>query len=260
MPLPPLLLCTDFDGTIATPFDETQVFAPDFFEWIEKARRFYNVTWVIATGRDWPALATQLHLRHPAFWPNWVVVVERYAFAVRDYEPVSLEPWNSRCAELHKKLFDRSSFVFEKIRAMLADLDGLEFIVEPDSPIGMIAYSEYQADEISRILKKVIPKNGDLMLMRNSVYFRFAHKRFHKGTGIGAIAQTLKIDPTHCFIAGDHYNDMHMLDRAYGHKLACPGNSISEVKHLVKKQGGYIATKSIDAGIVEALQHYFPEV
>jgi hypothetical protein len=49
-----------------------------------------------------------------------------------------------------------------------------------------------------------------------------------------------------------------MLQRNFGHYLACPSNSVLEVIQQVKKEGGFIAKKEAGAGIAEALLHFFP--
>jgi hypothetical protein len=49
-----------------------------------------------------------------------------------------------------------------------------------------------------------------------------------------------------------------MLQRKFGHFLACPSNSVPEVLTQVKKEGGYIATQEAGSGIAEALFHWFP--
>jgi hypothetical protein len=48
-----------------------------------------------------------------------------------------------------------------------------------------------------------------------------------------------------------------MLQRFYGHYLACPSNSHPEVLTQVKKEGGYLAQAPGGAGIAEALNFFF---
>jgi hypothetical protein len=49
-----------------------------------------------------------------------------------------------------------------------------------------------------------------------------------------------------------------MLQRKFGHFLACPSNSVPEVLAQVKKEGGYLASQEAGSGIAEALFHWFP--
>ena len=49
-----------------------------------------------------------------------------------------------------------------------------------------------------------------------------------------------------------------MLRREFGHYLACPSNSVTEVMDAVRAQQGYVAKGIAGAGIAEALLHFFP--
>jgi hypothetical protein len=47
-----------------------------------------------------------------------------------------------------------------------------------------------------------------------------------------------------------------MLDGKYARLVACPANSVDEVKAVVRQAGGYVASASCGAGVVEALGHF----
>jgi hydroxymethylpyrimidine pyrophosphatase-like HAD family hydrolase len=66
----------------------------------------------------------------------------------------------------------------------------------------------------------------------------------------------LEIPRDEIFAAGDHHNDISMLDGRFAQYPACPGNAISEVKEAVKTAGGYVASKAYGAGVHEALLHF----
>ncbi len=91
-----------------------------------------------------------------------------------------------------------------------------------------------------------------LVAVRNSIYFRFSHKFYHKGACLEAIAQNLGITPAQILVAGDHLNDLPMLERRYARHLVCPANSVDEVKEKVTAEGGCIATRNYAEGVVEA--------
>ena len=61
------------------------------------------------------------------------------------------------------------------------------------------------------------------------------------------------------FAAGDNLNDLPMLNLAFARFLACPSNSLEDVKETVKKQGGYVASQDSGLGVYEALRHFFPQ-
>jgi hydroxymethylpyrimidine pyrophosphatase-like HAD family hydrolase len=66
----------------------------------------------------------------------------------------------------------------------------------------------------------------------------------------------LEIPAAEIFAAGDHYNDISMLDGRFARYPACPGNAIAEVKEAVRNAGGYVAAQDHGAGVHEALHHF----
>ena len=58
------------------------------------------------------------------------------------------------------------------------------------------------------------------------------------------------------FAAGDHFNDISMLDGSYAKMIACPANAIDPVKELVRCSQGYIAERCWADGIAEAVEFY----
>ena len=58
------------------------------------------------------------------------------------------------------------------------------------------------------------------------------------------------------FAAGDHHNDISMLDGKVAAMPSCPANAIDEVKEAVRKAGGYVAKHEHGAGVHEALQYF----
>ena len=64
-----------------------------------------------------------------------------------------------------------------------------------------------------------------------------------------------KIKPE-IFAAGDHHNDVSMLDGRFAAMPACPANAIDNVKDAVRSAGGYVAEREYGAGVHEALLHF----
>ncbi|MFH1066748.1 MAG: HAD-IIB family hydrolase [bacterium] len=253
----PLLICTDFDGTLAE--EERRPIAPAFFDWLENTRKKRRVTWVINTGRQWEDLAEALHNRNAPQWPDWAILVERSIYRVRSKKAVSFKKWNDRCEKTHRKLFRQTRPLFAKMRAELSLMKGI-FIDEEDlgSPWRVITDSEKIGDRVSKLIERHLPAEPLLIAMRNSYFFRFAHRDFHKGSCLTALCSRIGIGAEHCFAAGDHYNDLPMLRRKHARHLACPSNAVAAVKRQLVAQRGYIARKPVAFGVVEALEHFFP--
>ena len=62
-------------------------------------------------------------------------------------------------------------------------------------------------------------------MVRNTIYFRFAHRDYTKGSALGAITRELGLGAQNCFAVGDHLNDLSMLNRSYAQQLTCPANA-----------------------------------
>ncbi|MBA3387386.1 MAG: HAD hydrolase family protein [Chthoniobacterales bacterium] len=87
----------------------------------------------------------------------------------------------------------------------------------------------------------------------NTVFLRFCHADYHKGAALAELQRLLEIPREETFAAGDHFNDISMLDGRYAQCPACPGNAIPEVKQTVRDAGGYVAENACGAGVHEAL-------
>ena len=251
-----LLLSTDFDGTLVSP-NEKGPFAPDFLRELESLRQRHPVTWVINTGRNWSLLEQSLIQIPAPIYPDWVVVIEREAYQIADKKTISLSHWNDLCKIRHQKLFHDNEGLLKNIHAACSHFPGIQLVEDEGSPLGIIAANLAQADQIDVIVKKYLLTSDDLSLMRNTIYFRFCHRDYHKGSALSAIAEEIQIPQEHRFVIGDHLNDLQMLDRNVAQFIACPSNSAKSVKAKVKEQDGYIATLPYQAGIAEALQYFF---
>jgi hydroxymethylpyrimidine pyrophosphatase-like HAD family hydrolase len=168
-----------------------------------------------------------------------------------------LEAWNKCCTETHQALFGRHGALLERIEREIGSTD--EVTVIPDAgAIGLVAGSQKSIDRTHALVSEIIREHPEISTVRNGPYFRFAHVDYHKGSCLAEIQKLLDLSPSSTFIAGDNLNDLPMLQRKFGHYIACPSNSVPEVITQVKKEGGYIASQEAGAGIAEALFHWFP--
>jgi hydroxymethylpyrimidine pyrophosphatase-like HAD family hydrolase len=88
------------------------------------------------------------------------------------------------------------------------------------------------------------------------VYLRFCHTDYHKGAALAELTRLVDVPRENIFAAGDHHNDLSMLDGRFAAMPAAPANAIPEVKSAVRAAGGYVAAKSYGAGVHEALLHF----
>ncbi|MFL6531658.1 MAG: HAD family hydrolase, partial [Chthoniobacterales bacterium] len=91
---------------------------------------------------------------------------------------------------------------------------------------------------------------------RNTIYLRFCHADYHKGAALEELQRLLGISREATFAAGDHHNDVSMLDGRYAAMPACPANAIEEVKDAVRGAGGFVAESCCGSGVYEALRYF----
>jgi hydroxymethylpyrimidine pyrophosphatase-like HAD family hydrolase len=250
------MICTDFDGTIAEA--DGKPISSAFFERLAAWRQRCQVYWVINTGRTFDSLQEELIKRRAPIWPDWVVAVEREIWLVRDRRGIGWFEWNRKCETLHKQLFESVQPFWKLVEDYVVKHTKARLVEDPGSPLAIISSCEEEADEISAFIAPLLKNWPMLVAVRNSIYFRFSHKFYHKGACLEAIANGIGVLPLQIMAVGDHLNDLPMLERRYAHHLACPANAVDEVKAKIRAQGGHVATGEVAEGTVEAWDKFFP--
>ncbi|HEX4630607.1 MAG TPA: HAD hydrolase family protein, partial [Chthoniobacterales bacterium] len=121
---------------------------------------------------------------------------------------------------------------------------------------GLVAENEEELDRVTEFIDRARERQPKFHYQRNTVYLRFCHADYHKGAALAELSRLLEISPENIFAAGDHHNDISMLDGRFARYPACPANAIPEVKNAVKLARGYVAAKNHGAGVHEALLHF----
>lgn len=249
------LLSTDFDGTLVD-HNATPPVTPALFEAL-KTLRSRGVLWAINTGRVlWHIEAGIEEFRFP-FPPDFVLTSEREVFT-RDETGkwVDFGDWNQRCAKDHEWLFSQASPLLKEIHARFDLEPWAHFEYDGEHIVGIVTETDSQMDTVCGFLERERVRVPGFNFMRNTIYLRFCHEAYSKGTALGELARLTGIKREEIFAAGDHYNDLPMLDGRFAQWVACPRNSCDAVKRMVKSAGGHIASGTASAGVVEALQAF----
>jgi len=249
------LLSTDFDGTLVEHGAVPPV-APALFEAfaVLQAR---GVLWAVNTGRTlWHVQAGLREFDFPVE-PDFVLTSEREVFHRgpsghwQDYGD-----WNTRCTQDHDWLFSQASPLLADIHAAFDGEKWAHFEYEGDRMVGIVTDTDVQMDTVCAFLERERNRVPGFNFMRNTIYLRFCHEAYSKGTALGELGRLTGIAREEIFAAGDHYNDIPMLDGRFAQWVACPGNAVAPVQRVVEGASGYVATGDCSAGIVEALQHF----
>ncbi|MES2995655.1 MAG: HAD hydrolase family protein [Verrucomicrobiota bacterium] len=253
------VLSFDFDGTLHDPAATPPV-PSAFFALIAQLRETRGAIWGINTGRSMPQLIEGFIESRFPFLPDWVVAREREIWFPNEFGRwLAHEKWNQRCEKDIAKLFKRSRKLLARLKAAVSEHTGARWLEMEGEPAGLIAQTQ---EEMDWIVGNVLPLAGEepmLSWQRNSIYLRFSHRDYHKGSGLSAIAALHGLGPAHCFAIGDSHNDLEMLDPAHAGMRACPANSVPEILGKVIREGGLVTRQIHAASVIEALRHFFPQ-
>ena len=249
------LLSTDFDGTLVEHGAIPPV-APELFDALVELRA-RGVQWAVNTGRVlWHVVAGLREFDFP-IEPDYVLTSEREVFhrgpdgAWQDFGD-----WNKRCAEDHDWLFSQASPLLKDIHAEFDGKDWAHFEYDGERMVGVVTDNEAQMDRVCAFLDRERVRVPGFNFMRNTIYLRFCHEAYSKGTALGELARLTGIAREEIFAAGDHFNDIPMLDGRFAQWVACPSNAVDAVKRAVREASGCIAQTECSAGVVEALRHF----
>lgn len=251
------VLSFDFDGTLHDPAATPPV-PPAFFARIQRLRQTHRILWGINTGRSIAQMIDGFVESRFPFLPDFVVAREReihFPNAFGRWLPHL--PWNTRCEKEIRRLFKNSRKLLSSIRAEIQDHTGAQWIETSGDPAGIISRTDDEMDWIVRRISTLAAASPDLGWQRNSIYLRFGHKGFQKGSSLREISAIHRLGPHDCFAIGDSHNDFEMLDPSAARMIACPCNAVVPIKEKVMSHGGLVATASHGMGVIEALDHFF---
>jgi HAD superfamily hydrolase (TIGR01484 family) len=254
--LPLRLLSLDFDGTMVGPWVDGKAAVSDDLVRCLAALRKRGVLLAINTGRNLALMDQGMEL-FPAI-PDFALTTERdiFRWSKQGWEPLS--EWNERCHQDHEDLYTEAAHLLAEIEADILSDGQARSYREHGRMVGLIAQNNDEMDRIVNYLRLKCSRVANLSFQRNSIYLRFCHAVYHKGSVLKALQTHLGIQPHETFAAGDNFNDLPMLDPEIAHHLACPANSVDEVKETVRRNGGYVADQDGGDGVAEALRRICP--
>lgn len=249
------LLSTDFDGTLVEHGAMPPVVPALFEVFAELQAR--GVQWAVNTGRTLSHVQAGLREFDFPVEPDFVLTSEREVFhrgpsgKWQDYGD-----WNTRCLADHDCLFSQASPLLADIHAAFDKEPWAHFEYEGERMVGIVTETDAQMSEVCEFLERERSRVPGFNFMRNTIYLRFCHEAYSKGTALGELGRLTGIAREEIFAAGDHYNDIPMLDGRFAQWVACPANAVPSVQRVVESASGYVARGECSAGVVEALRHF----
>jgi len=250
------LLSIDFDGTLVSRVSEP-VLDRDCMELIRELQGA-GAQFAINTGRSVDLLESGLTDFEFPMRPDFILTTEREVFRPgtngEKWEPFG--DWNDRCARDHAELFSSAKSVLAEVVDFVTQKTKAQLLYHSEGLEGLRAESEAEMDRIVEFIDQARDPGSKFHYQRNTIYLRFCHADYHKGAALAELARLLEVPREQIFAAGDHHNDISMLNGAVAAMPACPANAIDEVKSAVRSAGGYLATREHGAGVREAIEHF----
>jgi hydroxymethylpyrimidine pyrophosphatase-like HAD family hydrolase len=250
------LLSTDFDGTIIN-HDAKPSVVPEMIVALQELRAA-GVKWAVNTGRTLWHMDDGLKREFALpVQPDYAIVEERDIYHREEdgaWKPFG--DWNERGMRDHDELYRMAGPLLAEVLAFLERFQGVQTLFDKGRFIGAITATSEDMDRLCHFLDEMRTRLPIFSYQRNTIYIRFCHEAYSKGTALGELARLLGIPHDAIFAAGDHHNDIAMLDGSFAKWVACPSNSCEEVKLTVRTAGGYLADGAASAGVVEALRHF----
>lgn len=249
------LLSTDFDGTLVHHGRDPGV-SPLLFDCFQQLRS-EGVIWAINTGRALFHILDGLDEYKFPIRPDYVLTAEREVYR-QTSDGAGWEDfgdWNERTNRAHEELFKKAESLLKEIKLFISKETQARSI-DDRSGLGVVASNEQELERIIGFIDSIRAEVPEFYYQRNSVYLRYCHADYSKGSALGELARLLGLSRDQIFAAGDHYNDIPMLNGRYAQWVCCPSNSARLVKETVLQAGGYVARSDASQGVVEALEYF----
>jgi len=251
------LISTDFDGTLVAHGGDPMLDSACLEHIAQLQKR--GAAWAINTGRSVDLLESGLADLDFPIHPDFILTSERDIFRPSSNGGAKWEPfgdWNERVARKHAELFHSAEAVLAEVVDFVTQKTKARLLYHSAGLEGLVAENEEELDRVTEFVDRARAKQPKFHYQRNTVYLRFCHADYHKGAALAELSRLLAIPRDQIFAAGDHHNDISMLDGRFAAYPACPANAIPEVKAAVHSAGGYVAMKNHGAGVHEALLHF----
>jgi len=256
-PIPAAILSFDFDGTMHDPASDPPV-PTELFELLRQLRRSEGALWGINTGRSLEHLREAFSESSFPFLPDWVVARECEIYLpAPDGRWLPHAPWNRRCEKEVHGLFKRARKLLDRIRHEIEEHTGAQWMEWHGEPAGVISRTVEEMEWIVQHVTPIAAEEPQLSWQRNSIWLRFGHRDFQKGSSLAEIARIHRLPAARCFAMGDSHNDLEMLDPAHAGMTACPANSVDEIRGKITATGGLVTQGVHGHGAIEALRHFF---
>lgn len=250
------LLALDLDGTLLDP--GTRIHP----ETIATLERFVDQGGRVAidTGRPYDAILRIMRdndVLPQRRFPHALIAEEREIYLRdQDGEFAPLEPWNTSIIAAEHALIKVAREIAHSVEAALA----VEGIV-PRAPntaledergfVERYFETKTEAEQARHVALERMPLDVPLQLIRNNRLLAFRHQDVGKGKLLLKLSTLLEVEPHQIMAIGDSHNDLEMLDGRFGFVGGTVANADSQIKDVIERTGGPIASLPLSLGVAE---------
>ncbi len=251
---PTFLFSFDFDGTLVDEPPHPAI-DPRLNPFLESVRAQGGI-WAVNTGRTLFQTLDGLAQHQLKPLPDFIMAKERELYAPGPFNRwVDLGDWNQRCQKEHRRFLRTHKKFFKRMRQFLENETNAQWIEGHEETPGVIATSEEEMGRVCVFIEDETRNDDVLSYQRNSIYLRFSHAAYTKGSVLLELARHLGLTRDQICVAGDNHNDLSMLCPTVAAYRVCPANAIPEVQTLVNAHpGGLIGTGRASFGLLDGIQ------
>ncbi len=180
--------------------------------------------------------------------------IQKIFYIHENQEYVPHSEWNDRCAAEQEELFERVRPVLPKLIASINEQFDADIYEDAYSPFCLIASDNEECDAIQTQTEEFLADWEDLAFVRNDIYARLSHTAYNKGSALDEVARIINVDRTQILAAGDHLNDLPMLDPARARWLITQHNAVWQVKEHIEKHGGFVSKLPCGNGLLNGIE------
>ncbi len=253
------LVCTDIDGTLLDSGNPDFSSLMVFKHTMDSLRRQWGAKWAIVTGRHRrgmiPIIDSFLGFN---LIPDFIVLEDAYIYRFsRRSGWRSFFSWNLQIRWKRARLWRRGKRNLQLWQTeMSKEFPEMKLRSHETVDMWMEFPDPEKAEQAEIILKHKTAESVDFEVFRWGAELFLAPSVGKKGEAVSKIADSLNVSETQIFAVGDGANDINMLEGWAAGMVACVANAPTEIKQIVQHVGGYVASESATAGVVESLRFY----
>ncbi len=248
------LFSFDFDGTLVDEEPHPAV-NPGLNGFLESVQSQGGI-WAVNTGRTLFQTLDGLAQHRIRPLPDFIMAKERELYCPGPLNRwVDLGSWNKRCHKAHKRFLRTHRKCFARIRKYLEAETRAQWIDTVEETPGVIATTNEEMDRVCAFIEEVTAGDELLSYQRNTIYLRFSHVAYNKGTVLQELARHLDISSHQICTAGDNHNDLAMLCPTVARYRVCPANAIPEVRKVIEgTPGGLVGQGRASFGLLDGIE------